>query len=86
MGKKIQLIQVAFVYMGKLTIFQEIMGKYPDLETLLEYARSGANSTLPTGNGATRQSMMTGQDNSEVPSLVYIRTGKISAAEYEVIR
>ena len=31
-GKKIQLIQVAFEYMGKPAMFNRILGKYPDLD------------------------------------------------------
>ena len=50
-GKKIQMIQVAFVYMGKLAVFNRIMGKYPDLEILLEYARSNATPALTGGDG-----------------------------------
>ena len=84
-GKKSQLIQAAFVYMGKPAIFQRIIGKYPELEMLLEYARSGVTLALPSGDGAIRQNMTDGLDNSHMPSLEYVRTGQISAADYEVI-
>ena len=50
-GKKIQLIQVAFVYMGKLAVFNRIMGKYPGLKILLEYARLNITPALTHGDG-----------------------------------
>ena len=84
-GKKILLTQTAFVYMGKPAIFKRIIGKYTDLKILLEYARSGAILALPAGNGATRQNMTTSQNNYDLPSHEYVRTGKISAEEYEAI-
>ena len=45
-GKKLQMIQVAFVYMGKLAVFNRIMGKYADMQILLEYAKSNTTPTL----------------------------------------
>ena len=50
-GKKIQMIQVAFVYMGKLAVFNRIIGKYPDLKILLEFARSNVTPALTGGDG-----------------------------------
>ena len=50
-GKKIQMIHIAFVYMGKLAIFNRIISKYPDLEILLEYARSNVTPALTGGDG-----------------------------------
>ena len=84
-GKKILLTQTVFVYMGKPAVFESIIGKYPDLQMLLIYARPGVIPTLPAGNGATRHNMTASQDNSDLPSHEYVRTGKISAEEYEVI-
>ena len=36
-GKKILLTQTAFVYMSIPAIFQRIIGKYPDLKTLIAW-------------------------------------------------
>ena len=71
--------------MGKPAIFQKIIGRYPDLEILLEYARLDVIPDLPAGTGEIRQNMTAGLDKSDLPSLKYVTTGKISAAEYEVI-
>ena len=43
-GKTLQIIQTAFVYMGKPAVFNRILGQYPDRQILIEYARS---NTMP---------------------------------------
>ena len=45
-GKKLQMIQVAFAYMGKPAVFNQIMGRYPDMQMLFEYAKSNMNSSF----------------------------------------
>ena len=62
-----------------------MMHKYPDLETLLKYERSGANPTLPAGNGVISQNISANQDDVDIPNAEYIRTGNISAKEYKTI-
>ena len=37
-GKKLRILQTAFVYMGKPAVFNRILDKYPDMQILLEYA------------------------------------------------
>lgn len=83
-SKKIQLIQAVFIYLSKQNIFQEMINKYPDLETLLEYEDKDANPTLPVGNGVTRQDMAADHDD-EIPNVEYIKAGKLSAKVYETI-
>ena len=50
-GKKIQLVQIAFEYMGKPAVFHRIICKYPNLKILLEYARSNDTLALTGGDG-----------------------------------
>lgn len=45
-GKKIQMIHIVYVYMGKPAVFNRIIGKYADLEILFEYARSNIAPAL----------------------------------------
>ena len=63
--------------MGKQESFQEMMSKYPDLEILIEYERSGTNPTLPAGNRTISQNISADQDDLDIPNAKYIRTGKI---------
>ena len=51
-GKKLQMIQAVFAYMVKLAVFNQIMGRYPDLQMLLEYAKSNTSPALTGGDGA----------------------------------
>ena len=37
-GKKLHMIQAAFVYMGKLAVFNRILNKCPDLQILIDCA------------------------------------------------
>ena len=84
-GKKIQMIQVAFVYMGKPAVFNRIIGKYPDLGILLEYAKSNTTPALTGGDGVIRLNKTVVLENPDTIGLEYIRTGQITTAEYEVI-
>ena len=84
-GKKLQLIQVAFEYMGKLAMFNKILGKYPDLDMLFEYAKSNTTPALTGGDGVIWLNKTCVLDNADMIGLEFIRTGQITSAEYEVI-
>ena len=48
-GKILHMIQVTFAYMGKPAVFNRILNKCPDLEMLLNYARSNVMMPALTG-------------------------------------
>ena len=50
-GKKIQMIQAVFVYIGKLAVFNRILYKCPDLEILFTHAMSNTLPALTGGDG-----------------------------------
>ena len=84
-GKKIQMIYVAFAYMGKPAGFNRIIGKYPNLDILLEYARSNISPALTGGNGVILTNKTVVLENPDTLHLEYVRTGQITATDYEMI-
>ena len=79
------MIYVAFVYMGKLAVFNRIIGKYPDLGILLEYARSNMTPALTGGDGVIQLNKTVVLESPDTIGLEYVRTGQITAADYEMI-
>ena len=77
-GKKPQMIQTAFVYMGKPAIFNRILGKYPDMQILLEYARSNMTPALTGGDGVIRTNKKHVLESADTAGLEYVRRGQIT--------
>ena len=79
------MIQTAFVYMGKPAIFNRILGKYPDMQILLEYVRSNMMPALTGGDGVIKTNKTHVLEDADTAGLEYVRRGQITAAEYDMI-
>ena len=85
LGKKIQMIQATFGYIGKPTIFNRILFTCPDLEILLDHAILDTMPPLIGGDGKTGASK-THVLESVVPlAHERIKTGKITAVQHDLI-
>ena len=85
-GKKIQMIQAAFVYMGKPAIFNRILYKCPDLEILFQHAISNMLPALTGGDGIINTNKTHVLEDVEALGRESIRTGKITAVQYNLIK
>ena len=79
------MIYIAFVYMGKLAVLNRIIGKYPDLGMLLEYARSHTTPALTDGDGVIQTNKIVALENPDTIGVEYVRTGQITTADYDLI-
>ena len=85
-GKKIHMIQAAFGYIGKPAIFNRILYICPDLEILLEHATSDTMPALTGSDGKTHTQKTHVLEGVEVLAHEYIKTGKITAVQHELIQ
>ena len=85
-GKKIQMIQAAFGYMGKPAVFNRILYKCPDLEILFQHAISNMLPALTGGDGIINTNKTHVLEDVEALSRESIRTGKITAVQYNLIK
>ena len=85
LGKKIQMIQAAFGYIGKPAIFNRILFTCPDLEILLEHATSDTMPPLIGGDGKTGAQKTHVLESVEVLAREKIKTGKITAVQHDII-
>ena len=86
MGKKLQMIQIAFAYMGKPVVFNRIMGRYPDMQMLLEYAKSNTTQALTGGDGVIKTNKTIVLESPDTIRLEFVRTRQITAADFELIQ
>ena len=84
-GKKLQMIQAAFAYMGKPAVFNGIMGRYPDLQMLLKYAQSNTTPALTGGDGVIKTNKTIVLESPDDLGLEFIKTGQITPADFEMI-
>ena len=85
-GKKIHMIQAAFVYMGKLAVFNRIMNKCPDLEILLDYARSNTMPALTGGDGIINIKKTYVLEDADALGLESVRKGQITTPQLDLIK
>ena len=85
-GKKLHMIQAAFVYMGKLAVFNRIMNKCPDLEILLDYARSNMMPALTGGDGIIKTNKTYVLEDADALGLECVRKGQITTAQHDLIK
>ena len=85
-GKKIQMIQAAFGYMGKLAVFNRILYKCPDLEILFQHAISNMLPALTGGDGIITTNKTHVLDDVEALGCESINTSKITAVQYNLIK
>ena len=85
-GKKLHMIQAAFVYKGKLVVFNRIMNKCPDLEILLDYARSNMMPALTGGDGIVKTNKTCVLEDADALSLESVRKGQITTAHHDLIK
>ena len=78
-GKKLQMIQAAFAYMGKPAVFNWIMGRYLDLQMLLEYAKLNTAPALTGGDGVIKTNKTIVLESPDDLGLEFIKTGQITA-------
>ena len=86
MGKKIHVIQAAFVSMGKLAVFNRILYKCPDLEILFQHAISNMLPALTGGHGIINTNKTHVLEDVEALGHESIRIGKITAVQYNLIK
>ena len=80
------MIQTAFVYMGKPAVFNRILGKYPDVQILIEYARSNTMPALTGGNGIIKTNKTYILENADALGLEYVNNGQINTDDYDLIK
>ena len=85
-GKKLQMIQTAFVYMGKPAVFNRVLGKYPDMQILIEYARSNTMPALTGGDGIIKTNKTYVLESADTIGLEYVRNGQITTADHDLIK
>ena len=85
-GKKLHMIQAAFVYMGKLAVFNRIMNKCPDLEILIDYARSNTMPALTGGDGIIKTNKTCVLEDANTLGLEYVRKGQITTVQHDLIK
>ena len=85
-GKKLQMIQAAFVYIGKPAVFNRILNKCPDLGILIEHAMSNTLPALTGGDGIIKTNKTYVLEDAEELGLESIRTGKITTVHHKLIK
>ena len=85
-GKKLQMIQAAFIYMGKLAVFNRILNRCPDLQMLLKYAMSNMIPALTGGDGIIKMNKTYVLEDADALGLESVRTGKITTAHHDLIK
>ena len=85
-GKKLQIIQMAFIYMGKPAVFNRILGKYPDMQILIEYARSNTMPALTGGDGIIKTNKTYVFKSADTLGLESVNNGQITTADHDLIK
>ena len=85
-GKKLHMIQAAFVYMGKPAVFNRIITKCPDLEILLHYARSNMIPALTGGDAIIKTNKTCVLEDADAFGLESVRKGQITTAHHDLIK
>ena len=85
LGKKLQMIQAAFSYIGKPAIFNRILYMCPDVEMLLDHATSDTLPALTGGDGRTSKQKTHVLESVETLAHEKIKTGKITAVQHDLI-
>ena len=85
-GKKIQMIQAAFIYIGKPNIFNRILYKCPDLEILFGHAMSNMLPALTGGDGIINRNKTYVLEDAQALGHECIRTGKITTVHHQLIK
>ena len=82
LGKKLQMIQTAFGYIGKPAIFNRILYTCPDIEMLLDHATLDTLPALTGGDGTTSKQKTHVLESFETLASEKIKTGKITAVQH----
>ena len=85
LGKKLQMIQAAFGYIGKPAIFNRILYMCPDLEMLLYHAALDTLPALTGGDGRTNTQKTHVLESVETLACEKIKTGKITVVQHDLI-
>ena len=85
-GKRIQMIQAAFVYIGKSAIFNRILYTCPDLEILFGHTIPNMLPALPGGDGVINTNKTHVLEDVEVLGRESIRTSKITTVQHNLIK
>ena len=85
LSKKIQMIQVAFGYIGKPKIFNRIIYTCPDLELWLDHAIEDKMPALFNADGRTGTQKTHDLESVEMLAHEKIKTGKITAVQHDLI-
>ena len=80
------MIQAAFASMGKLAVFNRILNKCPDLEMLLNYARSNVMLALTGGDGIIQTNKTYVLEDADALGLESVRKGKITTVQHDLIK
>ena len=85
LDKKLQMIQAAFGYIGKPSIFNRILYMCPDVEMLLDHAASDTLPALTGGDGRTNTQKTHVLESVETLAREKIKTGKITAVQHDLM-
>ena len=84
-GKKLHMIQAVFIYMGKLAVFNRKLNKCPDLQILIEYARSNMMPALTGRDGIIKTNKTYVLENADALGLECVKNGQITTADHDLI-
>ena len=62
--------------MGKPAVFNRVLGKYPDMEILLDYARSNTAPALTGGDGIIKTNKTYVLEDADTIGHEYVRKGQ----------
>ena len=85
LGKKIQMIQAAFGYIGKPAIFNRMLYMCPDVEMLLDHAALDTLPALTGGDGRTNTQKTHVLESVEMLAREKIKNGKITTVHHDLI-
>ena len=72
--------------MGKPAVFNRILGKYPDMQILIEYARSNMAPALTGGDGIIETNKTYVLESTDTLGLESVRKGQITTTDYDLIK
>ena len=72
--------------MGKPAVFNRVLGKYPDMQILIEYARSNTMPALTGGDGIIKTNKTYVLESADTIGLEYVRNGQITTADHDLIK
>ena len=85
-GKKLQMIQAAFIYMGKPAVFNRILGKYPDMQIINWICQVKYNASFNRRRWYYKINKTYVLDKADALGHEYVNNGQITTADHNLIK